>query len=67
MGGGGQGGEAPVSRTCNYDSECPLGMKCGNEGTCIEECLTDRDCEDNEICTADGACVAVSSGAGGSE
>lgn len=65
--GGGQGGEGPMSQACDYDSECPTGMKCGNAGVCILQCLTDRDCAKNEVCTAEGACVDSGSGAGGAE
>jgi hypothetical protein len=67
MSGGGQGGEAPTSRACEYDSECSAGMKCGSQGSCIAECLTDRDCGSGEICTAQGACTPSTNGAGGAE
>jgi len=56
-----------MSQACEYDSECPLGMKCSSEGACIPECLTDRDCDMNEICSTEGACVLALSGAGGAE
>jgi hypothetical protein len=56
-----------MSQTCEYDSECPQGMKCSSNGACILECLTDRDCDADETCSTEGACVAAMSGAGGAE
>ena len=48
------GGEAGIG--CDRSSDCPLPLICGPRGTCITECLTQRDCRPGELCT-NGSCV----------
>ena len=41
--------------SCQSDDECPPGRYCGDTGTCVEPCVDDSNCADDEICE-DGAC-----------
>ncbi len=55
---GGQGneGEGEVDpEGCDRSSDCPVPLICGPRGTCIVECLGERDCRAGEICM-DGTC-----------
>ncbi|HVU05261.1 MAG TPA: EB domain-containing protein [Polyangiaceae bacterium] len=43
-------------RACTSNVECPLGMVCGVDGQCRDQCVSDRDCIAGQICTA-GTCA----------
>jgi hypothetical protein len=43
------------SAECLRNSDCPEGRICSPQGTCINECVVDRDCADNGLCVA-GSC-----------
>lgn len=40
---------------CQHPSDCPGTQLCSSIGTCIDACVTDRDCPTGQACTA-GAC-----------
>lgn len=37
---------------CSYNSECPGEQVCGADGQCRDQCSSDRDCVNGQICTA---------------
>jgi hypothetical protein len=43
-------------RDCSYNSQCPNGQLCGVDGQCRDQCATDRDCIQGQVC-ASGTCA----------
>jgi len=41
---------------CVYNSECPGQQICGNDGECRDECATDKDCVQDQLC-AQASCA----------
>jgi hypothetical protein len=62
-------------RACSTNAECPLGMLCGVDGQCRDQCVTNRDCISGQTCVSrtcadtaelvDGSLGAGGSGCGG--
>ena len=48
-------GEGGDEIACDRNSDCPVPLICGPRGTCLVECLSERDCRAGEICM-DGTC-----------
>jgi hypothetical protein len=43
---------------CALDADCPRGDHC-SIGVCSHECLADKECQNNTVCSFRGRCVAV--------
>ncbi len=43
-------------RDCTRNSDCPVRMVCGIDGECRDQCATERDCIEGQVCTA-GSCA----------
>lgn len=39
-----RGTDGGLGRECRYTSECPSPLTCSAQGSCVEQCLLDRDC-----------------------
>jgi hypothetical protein len=48
--------EPDVGIDCLRNSDCDLPLVCGPHGHCMDQCLVNRDCRDDEICL-DKTCV----------
>jgi hypothetical protein len=56
----GSGCELPPGTTtlCSSDANCPAGARCSSVGVCVR-CLSDRECDDGNPCTADSCQPAL--------
>ncbi|HEX4336774.1 MAG TPA: SUMF1/EgtB/PvdO family nonheme iron enzyme [Polyangiaceae bacterium] len=48
--------QLPSERDCTYNSQCGAGEVCGIDGQCRDQCSTDRDCVEGQLCVT-GTCA----------
>lgn len=48
--------QLPEEQLCRFNSDCPTGQVCGIDGKCRDQCKTERDCLDGQVCVT-GTCA----------